>query len=625
MKSKTLRSVLMLAMLVLALGAMPAPETQAAGPFEELAKLPAPEGLSKEWFGYDVAISGDTAVIASYGRAAYIHERNQGGPNNWGQVKKLTPSGAGEKAILAVAISGDTAVIVPPYMNAAYIFERNQGGPGNWGEVTSVPFPWYANNPAVAISGDTLVLGEPHNSEITYWGGAVRIYERNQGGANNWGFVKKILGPQTYRLPRFGFAVDVSGDTIVVGQYLGTWGNDTGAAHVYERNLGGADNWGYVRKLFAGGSTDRFGRPVAIAGDTIVIGASRDDEVASDAGAAYVFERNQGGPNNWGEAKKLTASDGDVSDLFGSEYGPGVAISGDTVVAGSSNWVSTHIGSAYVFGRNQGGTGNWGEMTKLTASDGAAGDRFGFSVAVSGDTTVVGTPYTDNDVSTLAGTVYVFGTSAPPDADEDGIPDDEDNCPAIANADQTDTDEDGLGDVCDNCPATANADQADGDQDGVGDVCDNCPATANADQADADEDGVGDVCDNCPDTANADQADADDDGQGDACDICPYDPDNDADGDGVCGDVDRCPGTVIPESVPTVELKPNHWALVDGDWIFDTVSKGKGNGPGRSYTTTDTAGCSCEQIIAAQGLGQGHTKFGCSISAMDDWVALVNP
>ena len=88
---------------------------------------------------------------------------------------------------------------------------------------------------------------------------------------------------------------------------------------------------------------------------------------------------------------------------------------------------------------------------------------------------------------------------------------------------------------------------------------------------------------------------------------------------------DACPATVIPESVPTVSLKPNQWALVDGDFDFDTVSKGKGKGPGRSYNTTDTAGCSCEQIIAEQGLGQGHTKHGCSISAMDDWVTLVNP
>ena len=98
----------------------------------------------------------------------------------------------------------------------------------------------------------------------------------------------------------------------------------------------------------------------------------------------------------------------------------------------------------------------------------------------------------------------------------------------------------------------------------------------------------------------------------------------DRDGDGVLDNDDVCDGTVIPEDVPTVRLGKNRFALTDDDGIFDTNSP-NGRGPGRSYTIEDTAGCSCEQIIEAQGLGNGHTKFGCSISAMDDWVALVNP
>ncbi len=162
----------------------------------------------------------------------------------------------------------------------------------------------------------------------------------------------------------------------------------------------------------------------------------------------------------------------------------------------------------------------------------------------------------------------------------------------------------------------------DTDGDGVPDDDDNCPNTPNPNQADGDGDGVGDACDNCPATPNADQADGDGDGVGDVCDACPADPENDADGDGVCGDVDHCPGTVIPEGVPTVRLGVNRFALTDGDTVFDTTPP-TGQGPGRSYTTTDTGGCSCEQIIAAQGLGQGHTRHGCSISAMDDWVAFV--
>jgi hypothetical protein len=101
--------------------------------------------------------------------------------------------------------------------------------------------------------------------------------------------------------------------------------------------------------------------------------------------------------------------------------------------------------------------------------------------------------------------------------------------------------------------------------------------------------------------------------------------DADADGDGVLDYDDFCPDTAIPEGVPTVQLNPNHWALIDDGFEFDTLVKGKGKGPNRSYIIEDTAGCSCDQIIEAQGLGIGHTYHGCSIGVMDDWVELVTP
>ena len=123
------------------------------------------------------------------------------------------------------------------------------------------------------------------------------------------------------------------------------------------------------------------------------------------------------------------------------------------------------------------------------------------------------------------------------DADDDGLCDDEDNCPSVSNVDQADFDSDGQGDVCD----------ADDDNDGVLDASDNCPYTENGDQADNDLDMVGDVCDpdddndgygdgsdNCPFVANNDQFDFDGDGQGDACD-------GDDDGDGVDDVLDNCP------------------------------------------------------------------------------------
>ena len=96
----------------------------------------------------------------------------------------------------------------------------------------------------------------------------------------------------------------------------------------------------------------------------------------------------------------------------------------------------------------------------------------------------------------------------------------------------------------------------------------------------------------------------------------------DEDEDGVWDGLDYCPGTVIPESVPEVRLNLNRFALVDDDGIFDTTPP-EGEGPPKSFDIFDTAGCSCEQIIEAQGLGEGHRKFGCSLSAMEDWVELM--
>jgi len=107
------------------------------------------------------------------------------------------------------------------------------------------------------------------------------------------------------------------------------------------------------------------------------------------------------------------------------------------------------------------------------------------------------------------------------DADDDGWPDQCDNCPNDANQDQADSDGDEVGDACDNCVDDDNADQADADGDGVGDVCDNCPDDSNADQADSDDDGLGDACDNCIDVPNPDQADSDGNGVGDACETGP--------------------------------------------------------------------------------------------------------
>ena len=102
--------------------------------------------------------------------------------------------------------------------------------------------------------------------------------------------------------------------------------------------------------------------------------------------------------------------------------------------------------------------------------------------------------------------------------------------------------------------------------------------------------------------------------------------DLDDDGDGVLNDDDLCPDTAIPEGVPTQRLGTNRFALGnEGDpLVFDTTAP-RGQGPAENFTTTDTGGCSCEQIIELMGLGDGHTKFGCSLGAMRTWVNSITP
>jgi hypothetical protein len=137
------------------------------------------------------------------------------------------------------------------------------------------------------------------------------------------------------------------------------------------------------------------------------------------------------------------------------------------------------------------------------------------------------------------------------DRDFDGIPDDSDNCADVPNADQRDDDYDSVGNACDNCPSIGNWEQIDSNGDGIGDVCqldsdsdgtpdaiDPCPLDP---ENDADGDGICAGEDNCPHVSNTNQADQDGDRLGDVCDPCPRDDANDIDGDGICGDIDSCP------------------------------------------------------------------------------------
>lgn len=182
----------------------------------------------------------------------------------------------------------------------------------------------------------------------------------------------------------------------------------------------------------------------------------------------------------------------------------------------------------------------------------------------------------------------ITATAGPRDSDGDGVPDPDDRCPGAD--DKLDTDGDRNPDCLDRCPLD------------------------NPDDSDADG-----VCES-KDLCTGDDASGDTDGDRtcDDRDVCPHDPLDDADADGLCGDVDVCGGTVFPESVPTRSLKPNHYALLDANASFE-VGLARGGVATSAVTLQTTGGCSCEQIIAALGLGHGHAKHGCSPGVIGDW------
>lgn len=188
----------------------------------------------------------------------------------------------------------------------------------------------------------------------------------------------KVTAPDGAGGDRFGYSVAISGDTMVVGadynsNNIGT-GNQQGSAYIFERDEGGT--WGFVTQVtaFDAAGYDFFGQSVAISGDTIVIGAFSDDHNGSSSGSAYIFSRDEGGENNWGLVKKVTAFDAADSDRFGYS----VAISGDTVVIGAylDDDNGYQSGSGYIFKRDEGGTNNWGLTQKVTASDAGPNDFF---------------------------------------------------------------------------------------------------------------------------------------------------------------------------------------------------------------------------------------------------------
>lgn len=307
---------------------------------------------------------------------------------------------------------------------------------------------------ALAISGDTVVVGaEWESSNATGVNGVQTNNLASKSGAayvfvregTNWAQQAYLKASNAGANDRFGYAVAISGDTIVVsavwedsnatgvnGNQFNNSANDSGAAYVFVRN---GTNWTQQAYLKASNAEadDLFGDKVAISGDTIVVGAFWEDSnatgvngnqlnnSATNSGAAYVFVRDG---TNWSQQAYLKASNTEANDVFFF-----VTISGDTIVVGApwessnatgvngnqNNNLAFQSGAAYVFVRD--GT-NWSQQAYLKASNTGANDWF-FFASISGDTIVVGAPFEGsnavgvngiqtNNLAPGCGAAYVF-------------------------------------------------------------------------------------------------------------------------------------------------------------------------------------------------------------------------
>ena len=373
-----------------------------AATIAQQAYLKASNTGAGDWFGWSMAVSGDTVVVTAFEEASSATGVN-GNQNDNSALR----SGAAY-----IFVHDGTNWIQQAYLKAS------NTGAGDW-------FGWSA-----AISGDTVVIGAPTEASNATgvngnqadnslnWAGAAYVFVRS---GTNWSQQAYLKASNTGANDVFGFSVDVSGDTIVVGGWgeasnaTGVNGNqsnnsipNSGAAYVFVRS---GTNWSQQAYLKASnaGAADFFGWALALSGDSLVVVANgeasnatgvngnQSDNSAVNSGAAYVFVRNG---TNWSQQAYLKPSNPGSGDNFGMS----TAISGDTLIVGAwqedsnatgvnanqTNNFATDSGAAYVFVRS--GT-NWSQQAYLKASNTGAGDTFGLSVGVSGDTAVVGATF----------------------------------------------------------------------------------------------------------------------------------------------------------------------------------------------------------------------------------------
>ncbi len=452
------------------------------------------------WFyGYlpPVGLSGDTlAVGLQLAGEVRIFERDAGGAGQWGLVRSVTGP-ADSKFGARLALEGDLLVVGSPgedidhdanpgtpaiaSAGAVRSYGRHSGGYNAWGQTGILHKGAAAKangdyGSALSLDGVGLAVGYAEGDSVSpavVDAGVVEVYTAVSGtvlrltvanpfGANGIGFGNAVALDGPYLLvgaplydpavpgaasgaaflfrdrvlvkqwlgqasgDHFGAAVAIERDRVAIGaprragSVGGTAFGDLGTVYIYERNQGAAENWGVARILTpdAVGSTSpspQFGSSLALGGDSLVVGSPYEDPlvlIRRTAGRVRVFERNQGGADNWGQVKVLSGTDAGAAELFG--YA--VDLSGDTLAVGAPGETVTSLASAgggHVFRRNQGGADNWGRVTRLTAPSPAADAFFGYTVALDGNQLGISAPGEARGANPNAGATYLWSTGVP--------------------------------------------------------------------------------------------------------------------------------------------------------------------------------------------------------------------
>ena len=397
-------------------------------------KITASDGAESDYFGVSVAIDGNTLVVGAYNDddngndsgSVYVFNGTFGSGNTDTEdpitETKLTASDGGQYDYFgfSIAIDGTTLVVGAlvdddkgPDSGSVYVYDLTKTPEDDGFETKITASDGAASDyfgVSVAIDGTTLVVGAYGDDDNGPQSGSVYVYDLTKT-INDEEFERKITASDDASSDQFGQSVALNGTTLVVGAHLDDdKGTNSGSVYVYDLTKTPEDD-GFETKITPsdGAASDFFGQSVALNGTTLVVGAYEDDDNGPQSGSVYVYDLTKT-INDEEFERKITASDGASSDQFGQS----VALNGTTLVVGAhlDNDKELQSGSVYVYDLTK-TSADTGFETKITASDGAASDFFGQSVALNGTTLVVGS-FEDDDKGTGSGSVYVYDLTKTP-------------------------------------------------------------------------------------------------------------------------------------------------------------------------------------------------------------------